>query len=209
MTLFNNICVVAPHADDETLGCGGVMQMAGKTTWILITESEPDILSNIEKIKKIYNCEFYHLHYPQCRLSTELLPEIITSLHNVFMDIQPETVFLPFLGDIHTDHWYVFRAGVSVLRPDRMANYGVKQVLCYETVSESEAGLEAFNPNVFINIGNEVYRKSTVFERYYKSQKQQMPRIRTASGIQALARLRGATIGVEFAEAFMLIREVV
>jgi LmbE family N-acetylglucosaminyl deacetylase len=87
----------------------------------------------------------------------------------------------------------------------------VRRVLCYETLSSTEAAPSrpdrAFIADVFSDITPFLDRKIEMMG-LYESEAQADPFPRGPSAIRALARYRGATIGVEYAEAFMLIREL-
>jgi LmbE family N-acetylglucosaminyl deacetylase len=112
---------------------------------------------------------------------------------------------------VHTDHQTIFTATMSVLKPCYMAGLGVRRVLCYETLSSTEAAppqlTRAFVPGVFCDITPYLERKIEILG-FYETEAQADPLPRGQSAIRALARYRGATIGVQYAEAFMLVREL-
>ena len=100
---------------------------------------------------------------------------------------------------------------MSVLKPFYMARLGVKRVLCYETLSSSDAAPprweRAFVPNVFAEITPYIDRKIEIM-RMYESEIHEDPMPRGPSAIRALARFRGAIISAQYAEAFILVREL-
>ena len=87
----------------------------------------------------------------------------------------------------------------------------IKRILCYESLSSTEAAPPLFHrvflPNVYNDITGYIERKVEIMG-LYETEMQPDPLPRSPSSIRALARYRGATIGVEYAEAFMLIREL-
>jgi hypothetical protein len=89
-----------------------------------------------------------------------------------------------------------------------MATLGVKRVLAYETLSSTEQGDGSFRPNVFVYITPYIDEKIEIMH-LYKTEIQDGWMPRAHSAIKAQARLRGAAIGVDYAEAFMLVREIV
>jgi len=99
-----------------------------------------------------------------------------------------------------------------VVKPFYLARLHVHRVLCYEILSSTEAAPpqlgHAFMPNVFIDITPYIERKIEIMA-LYETGAQLDPLPRGPSALRALARYRGATIGVEYAEAFMLIHEVI
>jgi LmbE family N-acetylglucosaminyl deacetylase len=131
------------------------------------------------------------------------------ALGAVIEEIAPQTVLLPFPGDIHIDHRLVFQAAMVATRP-RGAAYP-RRVLAYETVSETNWSTPAlsppFQPNVTVDISSTLSRKLLAFE-CYASQQATFPNERSVEALGALAAMRGATVFREAGEAFVLVREV-
>lgn len=98
-----------------------------------------------------------------------------------------------------------------MLKPFYMRRLSVERILSFEAISSTEAAPpfagRAFEPNVFCDISPYIDRKLEIMALYV-SQQQPYPMPRSIESIRALARYRGATIAVEYAEAFMLVREV-
>ena len=93
----------------------------------------------------------------------------------------------------------------------REAVVDVRRVLAYETLSSTDAaapGDRFFVPTVFADVGEHLERKLRIMT-LYASEKQEHPLPRAESAIRALARFRGASVGIEYAEAFQLVRELV
>ena len=92
-----------------------------------------------------------------------------------------------------------------------MRELGVRAILSYETLSSTEAAppqpSRLFAPTVYRDVTSHLEAKLEIMHLYV-SEAQPDPLPRGPSAIRALARYRGATIGVEYAEAFMLIREI-
>lgn len=87
----------------------------------------------------------------------------------------------------------------------------VKQIYAYETLSETEwsapFGDDVFIPTVFVDIKDFVEMKLEAF-RFFSSQIKKFPHSRSPEIIKVLSNYRGATVGLENAEAFMLIRSI-
>lgn len=220
------ILIISAHPDDETLGCGGTMlkhqAMGDELFWLIATEAyEPQwskfIIEQkaieVEQVAQAYKIkQYFKLGFPTVKLDTIPQCELISKIRDVVAEVQPEIVYLLHSGDIHTDHRVVFTATMSVLKPFYMAKLGVRRVLCYETLSSTEAAPpqieRAFIPNVFSDITPYCDRKIEIMELYQsETQPEFFPR--SLSAIKALAHYRGATIGVQYAEAFMLMRELI
>ena len=222
---MTNILVVAPHPDDETLGCGGTLlkhkSQGDSIHWLIITSmskelgfSQEKIKARAEEIKKVSEkfgfSSVSNLELPPAYLDTFAMADIVKKIGSIFNRIQPHTVYLPYRGDVHSDHKIVFDATMSCTKWFRY-NF-VKKILVYETLSETEFSVNpdfnGFHPNVFVNIDNYLEEKIDIFN-IYKSEISEFPFPRSEKNIRSLAFFRGASSGFKSAEAFMLIRELI
>lgn len=135
---------------------------------------------------------------------------IADALAKQFQELKPERVYLPHHGDMHADHGRIYHAALVAARP--LANCPVKQLLCYETLSETEwappIASAVFYPTVFVDIAAHLPQKLAAM-RCFTSQLKPAPNPRSLEAIEALARYRGSTVSVHAAEAFVLVRDVV
>jgi LmbE family N-acetylglucosaminyl deacetylase len=216
--------VVAPHPDDETFGCGGTIlrhrDQGDAVHWVIVTGmGEADFAADsivarereIEAVKRHYGFESVHsLGFPTTLLDTVPVGELVGAFKAVFNSVKPDTVYLPYRGDVHTDHRVVFDAVVSCTKWFRYPT--IKRILAYETLSETEFGLDpdtnGFRPNVFINISAYLENKHEILE-IYGTELGEFPFPRSIEAVRALAALRGATAGCAAAEAFMLLKEII
>jgi len=219
------ILVIAPHPDDETLGCGGSLLKhkanGDSLSWLIATRGhEPqwsaELLERkeqeIAKVSAAYGFEnTFRLNFPTIKLDTIPLDEIIVAIRDAVTDSKPDVVYLNHFGDVHSDHRVVFEATMSVLKPFYSGKHGVKKILSYEVLSSTDAAplnpARAFVPNVFSDV-TDFWEKKLEIMALYESELQEYPLPRALDSLRALGRVRGATIGAEFAEAFMLVREV-
>ena len=223
------VLVLAPHADDETLGMGGTIRRfvdQGRRVVVAVLTGHGD------KKHPIWSEEVWDTIRAECREAcaelgvTELyfreLPAACLdyapgwSINNVISDlvkeVQPEELYIPFPYDLHRDHGAIaYGAGVAA-RPYTKSSSTIKRVLAYETLSETHLAYPymapAFQPNVFINISETLDHKLAAMQRY-KSQLQAENLPRSLASLKALAQLRGSHIGVKAAEGFVLLGEYV
>ena len=218
------VLVIAPHQDDEILGCGGVMARhvnEGDTVHLLIiTRGIPEIFppeqigetrQELYAANKLLGVSSFHfLDFPAPGLDGVPSYKIADAISIVIRAKQPQIVYLPHRGDIHSDHRIVFDATLVAARP--INNCPVKKLLCYETLSETEwappFSNDAFIPTVFVDISNFLKSKLKAMA-CYQSQLKNSPHSRSLQSIEALARIRGGTVGVPAAEAFMLVRDII
>jgi len=216
------ILVIAPHPDDEVVGCGGtIAKHAEKRDEVYLcimtkgyTPDWPEeILKNrpkeVEKVNKILGIgKTYFLDFPTVKLDTIPQKNLNDSIFQVVTEVKPEIVYMPHKGDLNKDHRLVFEATLVATRP--VGEHKVRKMLSYETLSSTEWGnpIEAFIPNVYINVSETIERKIEAM-KVYESEMKPYPHPRSLEVVDALARKRGSEVGVKFAEAFVLIKELV
>ncbi len=215
------ILVIAPHPDDEVIGCGGTIakytNRNAEVYLCIVTDAyTPDwseeFIKNrskeIEKANKILGIKnTYFLNRPTAKLDTIPQKELNQSISDIIMEIKPDIVYIPFNGDLNKDHRLVFETSLVALRPIK---HIVKKILSYETLSETEWGqeLEVFSPNIYEDISKTFEIKIKAMKAY-KSEIKKSFHPRSLNVIEALAIKRGSETGVRFAEAFKLIREII
>ena len=219
-----NVLVISAHPDDETLGCGGTLlkhAAAGDSIfWIIATvchqpQWTAEVIERkaveVDRVAAAYPAKRIKLGFLNARLDTIGIGELMKPIEQAVDEIRPEVVYVLHGGDIHTDHYALFTASMSVLKPFYMMRRGIRRVLGYETLSSTDAaparGERVFMPNVFSDITPYIDRKLDIM-RMYETEIHPEPMPRSPSAIRALARYRGATISAEYAEAFMLLREL-
>jgi len=220
----SNILVVAPHADDETLGCGGTIlkhvAQGDDVTWLLATNmsissgfNEKQIKDREEVIQQVASrfkvSRTIDLGLPPAKLDTFSKSELIQLFSEKIKILQPDVVYVPFRNDAHSDHECVFDAVLASIKPFRCPS--VCRVLAYETISETDYGFKpedtGFKPNVYMDISQYLQQKLEILE-LYEEEIDEFPFPRSIKAVEALARVRGSQCNREAAEAFMLIREM-
>ena len=220
---MKNILVIAPHPDDEVLGCGATInklsENGGLVVVLVMTRGTPRFYSD-EKIENVRNearqahkilgvRDTIFLDYPAPELDTVSQADLSSAISDVIKQFNVDTVFIPHRGDIHLDHTIVFRSGLVACRP--VNNCSVKEILSYETLSETEWAPpfsdDAFIPDCFFDVTAQMKFKLDAMN-CFRSQVRKFPNPRSLETMEALAKFRGATAGYQRAEAFMTIRRL-
>src|SRR3954467_1287904 len=119
-----NVLVLAPHPDDEAIGCGGALCLHADTgdriTVVFLTSGELGLKDlprdQAWKIReaearaagKILGVqELVFLHYPDSQLAT-----VVSELIPVLQGAKPELVYMPHAHEWHPDH----KATVAIAR---------------------------------------------------------------------------------------------
>jgi hypothetical protein len=221
---MRNIVVISAHPDDEILGVGGTLlkhkKNGDKIYWLITTNifenqgfSKERISSRQKEIKKISEAlsveKVFMLDYPTMSLSTSSLIEMVPKISKIFTEIEPEIVYCLNRSDAHSDHRITFDAVMACTKSFRYPF--IKQVLMYECISETEFAPQlpekVFIPNYFVDISSFLEEKMNLM-KIYESELGNHPFPRSLKNIEALATFRGASVGVEYAEAFQLIKYI-
>ncbi len=210
---------IAVHPDDETLGAGGSLlkykQQGAEIFWIIVTkthiESQIDTQQEtIAEVSKLYGfSDVFHLQKTATTLSTKDLPEIISELDKIISNVKPDTVIVPCLWDVHSDHRIVAQACMPLLKPHR---YGfIHRILAMEVLSETDIGSLSAGGGLrfsYFEDITEFFEKKASILSQYKTEVAEFPFPRSIGAIESLARLRGTSIGSQYAEAFIPLKIV-
>lgn len=224
---MKNILVVAPHADDEVLGCGGTIAKhirLGHTVYVAIMTNAavgaPELF-NAERIESV-RAEALESHktlgveetlfydFPAPQLEQYPQYKIAGALNTLIKQKDIDTMYIPHKGDLHLDHGVIYNACLVAARP--LPGQCVRHIYAYETLSETEWGhptVEAiFIPRYFNVLSESDFAGKIKAMECFASQLKAFPHTRSIEAIGHLAALRGAYVGANAAEAFDIIRTI-
>ena len=213
------LLVIAPHSDDEVLGCGGLIskiKMNGGKVFVLIfnlgfekddtKESQEKRKNEVQEAMKVLKVDDYHLVHQQADDNRDLdveplhsLIEVIESSSNVSLEkIAPTIVAIPTIFSHHQDHVHVHHACIAALRPINTPVSNI--VLSYEAPEHSRwSSSGVFEPNFFVEIDDVIENKIMAFSKYNS---QIRLGGRDADSIRSQAKYRGQEVGKNLCEAF-------
>jgi LmbE family N-acetylglucosaminyl deacetylase len=215
------ITVVAPHPDDEVFGCGGTIAKcvaSGHEVHVIIV-TKGDSLFDADLIEQgrgealkahelLGVARTHFVDLPAIKLDTLPQYQINDVLTKLFAEIEPDVLFLPFPGDVSSDHRLVHACAMVAARP---IVHQVRAIYSYETLSStnwnSPGLVPAFIPNAFTDISDTIGLKLQAV-RIYESQIRQYPHERSPESVEALSRYRGGFVNLPHAEAFVCVREL-
>tara|TARA_B110000977_G_scaffold201788_1_gene298648 strand:+ start:8721 stop:9407 length:687 start_codon:yes stop_codon:yes gene_type:complete len=220
-----NILILAAHPDDEVLGCGGAIAKYSSEGYFIhvafladgvfsrrgdkneqIAELESR-RSSAEKALKILGVSSVSFNdFPDNRMDTIPIIDITQAIELLILSHSPQIIFTHHPGDVNIDHQRVYEATVVATRPQ--PGNSVETILCYEVVSSTEWQLpisgKSFNPNYFIDISGKFLDKKIKSLKEYEHEMRSWPHPRSIKGVECLAHWRGASVGLDSAEAFMV-----
>lgn len=225
VTLF-----IAAHPDDEVLGCGGtivkhvqngdevhvVILAEGVTSRDKVRERESragelsQLAQAAHEAGRILGVQSVELHdFPDNRMDSVDLLDVVKVVETAIDRYKPDMVYTHHAGDVNIDHRIVHQAVVAACRP--LPGQCVKTLLFFEVPSSSEwqtpSSAPAFFPNYFVDISDCLNKKLQALEAY-RSEMRPWPHPRSLEAVEHLAHWRGATVGVEAAEGFVLGRKL-
>jgi LmbE family N-acetylglucosaminyl deacetylase len=223
------VLIIAAHPDDEVLGCGGtiakhshngdevhVMIMAeGLTSRDHCSDSNKDELQKLSnaahQANKILGGTSLTLHgLPDNRLDSLDRLDVIKLIEQKIAECQPERIYTHHAGDVNIDHRIIHDAVNTACRP--VPGQSVKSLLYFEIPSSTEwqipGSAPPFLPTWFEEISATLELKLNALNAY-EMEMRHWPHSRSLQAVKHLAKWRGATIGVEAAESFILGRMII
>ena len=224
------ILIIAAHPDDEVLGCGGTMAKwanEGAEVYSLIM-AEGATSRDKTRDREYRNVDLAHLglaaqkasdllgiasvellSYPDNRMDSVDLLDVVKSVEDRIKKINPDTVVTHHSADLNIDHQVIHEAVMAACRPQ--PGHPVKRILSFEVPSSTEWQSPTFGnsfiPNWFEDISDTLELKIRALEAY-ETEMREWPHARSIKAVEHLARWRGASIGREAAEAFILERAI-
>jgi LmbE family N-acetylglucosaminyl deacetylase len=212
------VLVVAPHALDEALGCGGTMARhadEGDTVHTLVlfgdgTGRDAQRRVNALAAAKILGSNTPRfVGFPENRSDTIPLVDIVVAIERCVNEIKPQTVYVSNGGNLNIDHQTSFKATATALRP--VPGSPVREIFTYEILSSTDwapVGFgDYFQPVRFVDVGAQIERKIKALKAY-GDEMRPSPHARSLEAVTALAKIRGGTAGFEAAEGFAVLRTI-
>ena len=219
---MKTVLVVAAHADDEALGCGGTIarhvEEGDAVHLVLMADgvksrresSEQGFARRIKASKRsqvVLGISFSQsLELPDNKMDSIPLLEIVQKLEPILQEIQPSVIYTHHHGDLNIDHRLTHAAVMTACRP--VPDSSVHEIYGFEVLSSTDWATQQtspFIPSYFVEITRQLTKKLDALEAYAEEMRKP-PHSRSMDHAELLAHHRGYSIGVAAAEAFEVYR---
>jgi len=211
-----SVVVIAAHPDDELMGCGGTVALHTRdgddVVSVIVCEGEslrygPNGVGQAEHTRRAAATlgvrDVRALGFPDQRLDTLTLTEIITPLERILREVRPSLVYCQYGGDINRDHELLFKALLVAARPTE--SY-LDAVYAFDTASSTEwAYPRTFVPDTWVDIAPTLEVKLAAMA-CYESEVRPYPHPRSLDALRHRALAWGNQHCMDAAEVFMTVR---
>lgn len=220
---MSTIIAVAAHGDDEIIGCSGTLAKhiaAGDQVHIIIMTNGVGARSHAEDAVRrralmseeaaclLGVASLIQLDFPDNKMDSCNLLAIVQSLEMRFSLIKPDIIYTHHVGDLNIDHEITHKAVMTASRPQ--PGCSVKEIYTFEVQSSTEWGLQgspAFIPSTYVDIGEFMTVKQKLLT-IYAPEMREPPHTRSIQNILRVNKVRGSSVGLAAAEAFMCVRRI-
>lgn len=228
------LLVIAPHPDDEVLGCAGLIQKVKKNHGKVFVQfltigktqdfsqkgasDENERTAEIDAVAKFLQFDAYNIgftgndyHLKLDAHGQQLVMQLIERESPISIQkVKPSIVAFPSMYSYNQDHQLAARAAHSALRPAETANkHLVPLILAYEMPLDNWSMHHQNVPNFYVPLSKKEAKNKCKSMEYYTSQMRPHPNPRSLESIEALARIRGTMCGADFAEGYFCYRMIV
>jgi N-acetylglucosamine malate deacetylase 1 len=223
-----NVLAVVAHPDDELLGCGATLarlKAEGHRIFSVVlcgqadarVDRPPDLERYAKEAAAMVGIE-ETMAFAFRNIQFNVVPhiEIVRAIESAIDRFRPEWVFTLHPRDVNIDHRVCYEATMAaILLPQRLTRdmppTMIRKVFLAEVLSSTDwaAPTElAFQPNAFVDVSATFSAKIAALEHFAGAMKP-FPHSRSIENVRHLAHLRGAQVGLELAEAFTVVRDVI
>ena len=213
------VLVIAAHPDDELLGCGGTVALhtrqGDEVTSVIVCEGESwrygeegvGQTNHIQEAAKVLGVkEARTLKFPDQKLDTFTLTDVISGLEKAVEDVKPHIVYTQYGGDINRDHELLFKAMLVATRP---VEEFIEAVYAFDTASSTEwAYPRTFVPDLWVDITPTLQTKLDAMA-CYESEVRDYPHPRSLKALENRSAAWGNQCCMEHAEVFMTVRRTI
>ena len=220
---MKRVLVIAAHPDDEVIGGGATLarlRSEGAELFVaIVTEgwsvqypNQPEMLEKKQQAARsaldaLGGGNLFFENLPNLRLDTVPAVTVNTFLEQVVRDVKPDIVFTHHASDLNHDHRVVYQSSLVACRP--WSGHMISTIYSYPTLGVSDFGgtRSEFSPNVFFDVEKFLPNKLAALKAY-DMEMRPFPHPRSTEAVEAQGRIYGSLSGLNWAEAFVIIRQI-
>lgn len=225
-----NVLVLAPHADDEVIGCGGAIARhvaRGDTVRVLVL-TRPSLHANAyvnaqrygvavddawrtrqaeaQTCAGILGVHYVFAEFPEVAEHAYSKTDMISAIEREVRTLWPQMVYTSHPADVNQDHRLVYECTLIAARP-RGTSSSIRRVLAYQSDAYTLPGLVPAANVALLLTPHEIETKMRAFDAYAHEQRAS-PHSRSRNKLEARVRSIGAKWYAEVAEEFLLVWEI-
>lgn len=224
-----NVLAVVAHPDDELLGCGATLRRLadeGHAVYSCVLGANADArherpdLARLREVaaetsRMVGIRETVSYDFPNIQFNTVPHLEMVKAIEEVIVRFKPSWIFTHYSGDLNVDHRVTYETTMAAASLPQRLSRGldpqlIERIYLFEVPSSTDWAWPAtggFTPNAFVAVERTLETKIAALRKFDGALKP-APHARSEATIRALAKVRGAQVNVEAAEAFQLVRHV-
>jgi LmbE family N-acetylglucosaminyl deacetylase len=215
------ILIFVPHADDEVLGCGGLIEKACrynnavKVVLAAVGNSffwhrEQPLSANTRRKEfddalSYLGCSNLAVMYDDLENLLDTIPrkELVTKIDQYLEGFRPTMVFIPYPSFNH-DHQTLFEACIAGLRPVPNRQYRIIAMYEYPLIVWQYPKLNDVG-ELYLDISDTVDKKIGAL-RIHESQLRESRHLISPESVKKWAEKRGMEVGLDYAEKYHLLK---
>ncbi len=222
---FKRVLVLSPHADDDVIGCGGLMKKIinnGGEVYVVVTAigdinfyhlgrvvTKEERKAELAKALTYLGVTEYFTLFDDYESLMDTMPirNVITSFEKIIGRLKPSAVLLPY-PSFHQDHKIVFNAGFAAVRPSPYNHDYLRLVAGYEYPFVFWNNESINGGSLYLDITAELEDKLKAF-KYHQSQVREKKHLISSETVALWAEKRGLECGADYAEMFYILRMLI
>jgi len=210
------ILVLAAHPDDEALGCGAtISKLSSDGNYVELVTFTDGISSRgkgdrtstaIQSAEVLGIAKVHSGNFPDNAMDSVPLLSLCKFIEES-VSFTPDLIFTHHPDCLNVDHGRVYSATVTAFRPQRGESMSIYSY--YVPSSTDYNPLNNFQGNMYIDVKDHVETKIKCLREVYGEEMREYPHSRSYRNVENLMKVWGSEVGLEYAEKFQLIRQVV
>lgn len=220
-----NYLIVVAHPDDEVLGAGALMYrkhrqgdnvdvciLSGGVAARHLRPGDSELATDIARSGEVLGVRHCLIgDFPNIQFNVTPHLKLVQFIEQAILKTEPDVIITHHPGDTNNDHLHTSLACQAAIRlfQRRPEVRPLGELWFMEVPSATEwnvnQAMQAFTPNVFVEVGNEGVEKKLEALGCYRDVMRPYPHPRSAEAIRGIAAWRGCQAGIDHAEAFQCV----